>query len=67
MWWGIIEDLLIKCRSVMDRDHLVNEVSRVKHRNPNEPLDDELRLKQILAFFRETLETKHSSRRHVSG
>lgn len=26
-----LEDLLIKCRSVMDGDHLVDEVSRIKH------------------------------------
>lgn len=43
----------------MDGDHLVDEVSRVKHGNPNKPLDDELRLEQILAFFRQTLQRQH--------
>lgn len=38
------EDLLVKGRPVVDRDHLVNEVSRIKHRNSYQPLDNELRL-----------------------
>lgn len=40
----------------MDRDHLVDEVSRIKHRNSNYPLDNELRLEKVLAFFRQTLQ-----------
>lgn len=60
-----LEDLLIQCRSIMDRDHLVDEVSRIKHRDPNKPLDNELRLEQILAFLRQTLQkkTKHTQQR----
>lgn len=40
----------------MDRDHLVDEVSRIKHRNSNNPLDDELRLEQVLTFLGQTLQ-----------
>lgn len=50
-----LRSLLVKCRSVVDWDHLVNEVSRIKHRNPHQPLDYELRLEQILAFLGQTL------------
>lgn len=45
----------------MDWDHLVNEVSRIKHRNSNQLLDNELWLEQILAFLRQTLKQHHSS------
>lgn len=59
------EDLLIQGRSVMDRDHLVDEVSRIKHRDPNKPLDNELRLEQILAFLRQTLQKTKQTKKKV--
>lgn len=60
------DDLLVKRRSVVDRNHLVDEVARVEHRDPHQPLDDELRLEQILAFLRQALQSKHNSGSHGS-
>lgn len=60
------DDLLVKRGPVVDRNHLVDEVARVEHRDPHQPLDDELRLEQILAFLRQALQSKHDSGSHGS-
>lgn len=60
------DDSLVKRRSVVDRNHLVDEVARVEHRDAHQPLDDELRLEQILAFLRQALQRKHDSGSHGS-
>lgn len=42
----------------MTWNHLVYEVARVEHRNPDKPLDYELRLEEVLTFFMKTLKRK---------
>lgn len=53
--------LLVECRSVVDRDHLVDVVAGVEHRDAHQPLDDELRLEEVLALLGETLRSKHTA------
>lgn len=50
--------LLVENRSVVTWNHLVYEVARVEHGNPDKPLDYELRLEEVLTFFMKTLKRK---------
>lgn len=61
------DDLLVKCRSVVDRDHLVDVVPGVQHRDAHQPLDDELRLEEILTLLGQTLQKQHSKTRSLAG
>lgn len=58
-----ISHSLVEYRSIVKRNHLVNEVARIQHWNPNEPLNDELRLKEVLTFLVKTLHRNSETNR----
>lgn len=55
-------DSLVEDGSVACGDHLVHEVAGVEHRDAHQPLDDELRLEEILTLLRQPLRGEPTTR-----